>query len=144
MTIEQKPIKWEVLNKSCATHTSGLSYSCCMHITPISHVLYVYRLCVRIHACMHTHTHTCVCTYVLMYVCIRSIPLIWCILDPSKASKFWGYFYYKTICASKQNNMKRQITIFTIQFGVTKLLNISACTEMYMALYWKCFNQPSK
>ena len=30
--------------------------------------------------------------------------------------------------------MKREITIFMIQSGVTKLLNISACTEMYMAL----------
>jgi len=30
--------------------------------------------------------------------------------------------------------MKRRITIFTIQLGVTKLLNTSACTEMYKAL----------
>lgn len=59
MTIEKKPIKREVLNKSCATHTAGLSYSCYMHITSISHVPYICRLCV------HARTHTC--TYICMY-----------------------------------------------------------------------------
>jgi len=132
MTMEQKPINTEVLNKSCATHISGLSYSCFMHIMSLSHMLYIYQLCA------HTHANTCV--YIRTYVCIRPITLIWCILGPSKASKFWGYFYYKTICPSKQNNLKRRITIFTIQLGGTRILNTYACTEMYMALNWKCFS----
>lgn len=59
MTLEWKPINRGVLNKSCATHTSGLSNSCYMHIRPISHMPYAY-------ACAHTHTH--IYKYICMYV----------------------------------------------------------------------------
>lgn len=99
---------------------------CHTYIRPVILMLYAHH----IHQSYAVHILVmCVRTY----VCIRPITLTWCIMGPSKASKFWGYFYYKTICPSKQNNVKRRITIFTIQLSVTKLLNTSACTEMYMA-----------
>lgn len=58
MTMEQKPIKREVLNKSCVTHTSGLSYSYVHHI----HQSYAVHIPV-----MYTHTHT----HVYVRTCIR-------------------------------------------------------------------------
>jgi hypothetical protein len=43
-------------------------------------------------------------------------------------------FITRPYVPASKYNMKRRITIFTIQLGVTKLLNTSACTEMYKAL----------